>query len=208
MGKRNATEIFSEWVLSGKDEGMEINHAAAVNHMIEELVGTRTLPFSIIDAGCGNGWVVRKIANHPLCERAIGVDGSSRMIEKAKSLNSKGDYYLSDLLEWYPNEKVDFVHSMEVLYYFKDPKKLINHILNHWIIDGGTIIMGMDHYHENFKSHSWATDLNTYMKLLSIKDWIKLFKDCGVRELKSFQTNETNKFPGTLVIKGKKVKTF
>ncbi len=34
---RNATDIFSEWALGGKDEGMEKNHADAVSEMLTHL---------------------------------------------------------------------------------------------------------------------------------------------------------------------------
>ena len=205
MKEKKATEIFSQWVLDGKDEGMEKNHSNAVNVMLDEIIGSQTDPFSIIDAGCGNGWVVRKINNHPLCVKAIGVDGSKEMIDKARSLDSDGTYFYSDLMNWSPNERVNFVHSMEVLYYLREPEKLITHILENWLLEKGTIIMGMDHYLENLNSHSWPTDLNTYMNLMSIKQWITLFKDCGVSQVASFQTNKSQNFPGTLVLKGKKL---
>ena len=205
MEEKKATEIFSQWVLDGKDEGMEKNHSDAVNVMLDEIIGSQTDPFSIIDAGCGNGWVVRKINNHPLCIKAIGVDGSKEMIDKARSLDSDGTYFYSDLMDWSPKEKVNFVHSMEVLYYLREPEKLITHILENWLLEKGTIIMGMDHYLENLNSHSWPTDLNTYMNLMSIKEWITLFKDCGVSQIVSFQTNKSQNFPGTLVLKGKKL---
>ncbi|MEL1225511.1 MAG: class I SAM-dependent methyltransferase [Candidatus Neomarinimicrobiota bacterium] len=204
MKEKKATEIFSQWVLDGKDEGMEKNHSNAVNVMLDEIIGSQTDPFSIIDAGCGNGWVVRKIINHPLCEKAIGVDGSKEMIDKARSLDSDGTYFCSDLMDWSPKEKVNFVHSMEVLYYLREPEKFIMHILENWLLEKGTIIIGIDHYLENLNSHSWPTDLNTYMNLKSIQDWIKLFKGCGVSQIVSFQTNESQNFPGTLVLKGEK----
>ena len=205
MTEKKATEIFSQWVLNGKDEGMEKNHSNAVNVMLDELVGSQTSPFSIIDAGCGNGWVVREIIKHPLCSTAIGVDGSKEMIDKARFLDPHGTYFYSDLMDWSPKEKVNFVHSMEVLYYFREPEKLIMHIIEHWLLEEGTFIMGMDHYKENLNSHSWPTDLNTYMNLMSIKEWIRLFEDCGVSQIVSFQTNESHNFPGTLVLKGKKL---
>ena len=204
MKEKKATEIFNQWVLDGKDEGMEKNHSNAVNVMLDKIIGSQTDPFSIIDAGCGNGWVVRKIINHPLCVKAMGVDGSKEMIDKARSLDSDGSYFCSDLMEWSPKEKVNFVHSMEVLYYLREPEKFIMHILENWLLEKGTIIMGMDHYLENLNSHSWPTDLNTYMNLKSIQDWIKLFKDCGVSQIVSFQTNESQNFPGTLVLRGQK----
>ena len=67
MTEKKATEIFSQWVLNGKDEGMEKNHSNAVNVMLDELAGSQASPFSIIDAGCGNGWTIREIINYSKC---------------------------------------------------------------------------------------------------------------------------------------------
>ena len=36
-----------------------------------------------------------------------------------------------------------------------------------------------------------------------IEEWVGLFKDCGLSDVIAFQTNVSNDFPGTLVIKGK-----
>ena len=200
--QRKATDIFSEWAEVGKDAGMETNHAQAVDKMLRHLVNSRTSPFSFIDAGCGNGWVVRKIRKHDLCKSAIGVDGAIEMIRKARTIDEHGAYFHSDLMEWTPSQKADFVHSMEVIYYFKHPEKLIFHINENWLRSGGVMIMGMDYYDENLKCHLWPTDLNTYMKLLSKNAWIDLFNDCGLTKVIAFQTNVSNDFPGTLVVTG------
>ena len=200
--QRKATDIFSEWAEVGKDAGMETNHAQAVDKMLRHLVNSRTSPFSFIDAGCGNGWVVRKIRKHDLCKSAIGVDGAIEIIRKARTIDEHGAYFHSDLMEWTPSQKADFVHSMEVIYYFKQPEKLIFHINENWLRSGGVMIMGMDYYDENLKCHSWPTDLNTYMKLLSKNAWIDLFNDCGLTKVIAFQTNVSNDFPGTLVVTG------
>ena len=123
--------VFSDWVRSGKDEGMEKNHAASVKNMVE--FATKKLKtFSFIDAGCGNGWVVRNIVKNPSCVSAIGVDGSADMIKKAKGLDNTSSYYCTDLIAWEPKQKVDVVHSMEVFYYFEKPDLLIEHIYNNW----------------------------------------------------------------------------
>jgi len=46
--------VFSNWVRSGKDEGMEKNHSSSVENMLE--FATKELNnYSFIDAGCGNG---------------------------------------------------------------------------------------------------------------------------------------------------------
>ncbi len=199
---RHATDIFNEWALGGKDEGMEKNHASAVSEMLSCLTQDQSDPFSFIDAGCGNGWAVRKMKNHPLCQKAIGVDGAEDMIRKAGAIDPQGEYIFADLMIWNPEEKVDFIHSMEVLYYFENPAEIIHHMKSNWLKPGGKMIMGVDFYKEHEKSHSWPTDLNTQMTLLSETDWEVIFMDNGFTNVKKFRSNMNGEFPGTLVVSG------
>ena len=199
---RNATDIFSEWALGRKDEGMEKNHADAVSEMLAHLMYGVGASFTFIDAGCGNGWAVRKMKDHPLCKKAIGVDGAEAMIRKANAIDAVGNYFCSDLLKWIPEEKVDFVHSMEVLYYFENPGELIEHMKLNWLKPSGKMIMGVDYYQEHERSHTWPTDLGTHMTLLSEKNWISLFNDHGFSHIENFRANVHDDFPGTLVISG------
>ena len=196
-------KVFSNWVLSGKDEGMEKNHSASVENMIE--YSTKGIDnYSFIDAGCGNGWVVRGISSDPRCKQAIGVDGSIQMIEKAKRLDKKNNYFCSDLLDWNPKEKVDIVHSMEVFYYFENPDLLIQHIYNNWIEPGGRLIMGIDFYTENIPSHSWPKDCAiSIMQLFSEKEWAGFFKGAGFGEVKSWRHGKKDEWGGTLIVTGK-----
>jgi hypothetical protein len=56
--KRSPIEVFSEWADLDKDYGMEKNHKESVENMLS-FATKQQKPFSFIDAGCGNGWVVR-----------------------------------------------------------------------------------------------------------------------------------------------------
>ena len=195
-------DVFNSWVLNGKDEGMEKNHSIAVHSMIQMLIGKSNKQFSFIDAGCGNGWAIRKVNLYDLCSYSVGVDGSKNMINKAKKVDPIGNYICSDLMEWKPKEKVDYVHSMEVLYYFENPSKLLKHIYDFWLKKNGTLIVGVDFYKENIISHSWPESLNTTMTLLSKKEWFKCFTQSGFNNVELSQINSNNDFEGTLVIKG------
>ena len=201
---RKATDIFDEWVETGRDEGMKKNHSSAVETMLNRLLKNQTKEFTFIDAGCGNGWVVREMKRHNLCKKSIGVDGAKKMIQKATGIDANGSYYHNELMDWVPKSRVDFIHSMEVLYYFKDPQFLVEHMVDKWLKRKGKIISGLDFYSENISSHSWPKDLNTEMKLLSINQWKKLFNSCGLINIEIFQTNASKTFPGTLVIYGEK----
>jgi len=200
--EKSPIEVFGQWAEQGKDKGMEDNHRAAVAAMIAFSTTQRTL-FSCIDAGCGNGWVVRLLAQQQQCQKAIGVDGAAAMIEKAKAIDPINDYYCEDLLKWKPAEKVDLVHSMEVFYYFENPDQLIAHIFKHWLKPRGRLIMGIDHYSENTASHSWKKDCGvSIMKLFPEKTWFHFFEDAGFKETQSWRVDEKENWAGTLVVTG------
>tara|TARA_B100000886_G_C20385996_1_gene476074 strand:- start:475 stop:1083 length:609 start_codon:yes stop_codon:yes gene_type:complete len=201
---KSPIKVFSEWAINGKDEGMEKNHSPSVKNMLEK--ATKDLNnYKFIDAGCGNGWVVRMVSKDAKCKSAVGVDGSSNMIRKARKLDINNEYYCEDLLKWCPKEKVELVHSMEVFYYFEKPEKVINHIYNNWICNGGKLIMGIDYYYENEISHTWQrkSSINV-MKLYSKKKWTKFFYDAGFKDVESWYFGKKNDWNGTLVILGVK----
>ena len=202
---RKATDIFSEWASIGKDEGMQRNHWNAVKKMFQILNKEQFQPFSFIDAGCGNGWAVREMLKNPLCLNAVGVDGAVEMIQRAKKIDPNGNYIYKDLMEWEPKALADIVHSMEVIYYFNDPKKLILHMKDKWLKPNGKLIIGLDFYKENTDCHNWPKKLNTKMTLLSIKEWTRILKNCGLGDIKNYQTNSSDSFEGTLILYAKKL---
>ena len=63
--KRDPIDIFDEWADLDKDFGMEKNHKSSVKEMLAYVLDKKT-PYSFIDAGCGNGWVVRSVEKNPL----------------------------------------------------------------------------------------------------------------------------------------------
>ena len=199
---KSATRVFNEWVINNKDDGMQQSHSPAVMDMLQYSISRLHTPFSFIDAGCGNGWVVRYMNTQPMCTDAIGVDGASEMINKAKRLDTKGRYILSDLLDYKPSKKVELVHSMEVFYYFKDPSMLVNHVKENWLEIKGRLIIGIDYYKENEGCHNWSENVGTSMKMLSRKDWVDIFITSGLSNIKHWLSCPNNDFIGTLVITG------
>ena len=206
MKVKKATDVFGEWAEKGKDVGMEEGHAIAVNEMLNFGLKERQnleKNFSFLDVGCGNGWVVRKVINNSFCNRAIGIDGAKQMIAKAKSREG-GEYILADINSFNSDEKYDLIHSMEVLYYLKDPSIIVQKISESWLNEGGRFIAGIDLYYENTDSHSWQEKVGTPMLMLKESEWVKIFKMAGLREVESWRSNVNGEWPGTLVLTGKK----
>ncbi len=192
--------MFSEWAAIGRDERMAKGHEVAVKNMLDyALKGLDN--YSFIDAGCGNGWVVRLVKAHKGCVAAAGVDGAQMMIEKALSTDPAGAYYHADLSNWAPNRKVDVVHSMEVVYYLSDTKAFIANIYKNWLKENGRLIVGLDFYKENTVSHSWPEDCGvSIMQLLPEATWIGFFKEAGFSNVQSWRVDVKENWAGTLVI--------
>lgn len=202
--RKKPIEVFSQWAESGRDHGMEENHREAVDAMLTYALD-KPNPFSFIDAGCGNGWVVRKVSQNSACQSAIGVDGSQKMVAKAQALDSQNTYVATDLLQWSPKEKVSLVHSMEVFYYFQNPQELITHIYKNWLSPGGRLIIGLDFYRENKVSHSWPEDCGiSIMTLLPKADWQSFFDQAGFQNTQSWQVGAKQDWAGTLIVTGTK----
>ena len=79
----NTAKVFDRWATDGRSEEMEKGHGVTVSKFLDSLSFDK--PFSFLDVGCGNGWVVRKIAQLQKCKKAIGIDKSKNMIKKANS---------------------------------------------------------------------------------------------------------------------------
>ena len=202
MTTRDATELFSEWALKNRDEGMESGHANSVNEMLNIAIPMLLGPFSAIDVGCGNGWVCRKLQSNDNCSKVVGIDGSIEMITKAKQKG--GEFHLAKLPEWAPSQKFDLIHSMEFLYYLKDPLEMLKIFFNEWLNDKGVLIAGVDHYLENVESHDWPESLNVHMTTLSEEQWRQGMVDAGFTDVETRRVGLKLGFVGTLAISGRK----
>ena len=202
---RPAVDVFSEWADIGKDEGMARGHSPAVEEILSaafDSMRSESLErgFSAIDAGCGNGWVVRSLKNNPACSLAMGVDGAKSMILRAMEKDSGGLYFHADLSSWTPPEKVDLVHSMEVLYYLDDIPNFLEMVRRKWLVKGGIFAFGVDHYLENKESLEWPEKVGVKMTTYSESEWVSLVTSAGLDVLKVFKANKNEEWPGTLVI--------
>jgi len=203
---RKAIDVFDEWATKGKDKGMEKSHAIPVDEMINFALKERLEikeNFSFLDLGCGNGWVVRNVANNSLCNRAVGIDGSQQMISNAESRGGNAEYILANINTFDSPEKYDLIHSMEVLYYLDNPSETVCKISDSWLNRGGRLIVGVDHYYENKDCHSWEQKVGTRMHMLKEAEWLQIFERARLCDVESWHSNKDENWEGTLVITGK-----
>ena len=202
MQQQNATDVFSQWALMGKDEGMERGHAASVKEMLELALPLVKNDFSAIDLGCGNGWVTRMLTELG-ASHSEGVDGAEEMINKATNFDSNHEYTLALLPDWRPERKYDLVHTMEFLYYLKDPVSMISTIHDQWLEDGAVLVAGVDHYLEHEESLTWPEHVGVHMTTLSMQEWENAMKNAGFKDIQIHQVAAKEGFVGTLVMLGR-----
>ncbi len=199
---------FDEWAKVGRSELMEKEHSKTVLKFLNSIRFEK--PFSFLDVGCGNGWVVRKISQIKNCKKAVGIDKSQNMITKAKSKkkSSKENYLRTDILSWKFNGKFDYIFSMESLYYSTPMESALKKIYK-LLKPGGQFFCGTDFYNDNKATIQWSKKMNIPLDLRSKKQWKKMFEEIGFETKTKQVRDHSNRKKwkrefGTLFIIGKK----
>lgn len=181
-GDRTA-RVFDQWAADGMDADLEKGHRYSVDTFLDSLdMGE---PFSFLDVGCGNGWVVRKMAAHPLCTRAVGIDKSAQMIRRAEQLRrSDIEEYRAVPLERWDAPPFRMAFSMESMYYVESFREGISKVYS-LLEPGGIFACGTDYYVENKETAWWGEQLDITMHRLSQSQWEEAFRQAGFRTTSS-----------------------
>ena len=136
-------KTFDKWAQNGRAELMEMEHGKNVSKFLQTISFDK--PFTFLDVGCGNGWVVRKIAKEKNCKKSIGIDKSKKMIIQSgkKITNNKEIFFHTNIESWNYKGKFNFIFSMESLYYADSIKLALGKIYK-LLKPGGQFFCGTD----------------------------------------------------------------
>ena len=199
-------KTFDKWAQNGRAELMEKEHGKNVSKFLNSILFDK--PFTFLDVGCGNGWVVRKIVNEDNCKKSIGIDKSKKMIiqSEKKKIDNKEKFFHTDIESWKYTGKFDFIFSMESLYYADSIESALVKIYKS-LKPGGKFFCGTDFYSDNKATVKWAKIMKIQMHLHSKKEWKELFQNAGfkvktkhIKDLKS--TKKWKREWGTLFLTG------
>ncbi len=166
---------------------------------------------NFLDIGCGNGWVVRKVVDSPVCQYAYGIDVSNEMVKLANERREtqKEFFVCSDFNSWEYDGQFDVVFSMETVYYINPLEEAVRKIHKLTKPDG-IVIVGIDYYEENNSSKSWSDMVGLEMIRKNIPFWKEVFLQSGFKDVtisNICDPNATERWKqqfGTLVITAKK----
>lgn len=201
---------FDQWAENGRAELMEREHGKNVIKFLKKISFEK--PFTFLDVGCGNGWVIRKMIQEKNCKKAIGIDKSEKMINQAnkRKTSKKEKFVCTDIQSWEYRGKFDFVFSMESLYYVDSIENTLSKIFK-ILNPGGQFFCGTDFYSDNKSTRKWGEMMKIKMHLHSKKEWKEFFNNAGFEtktiHIKDPKGNKKWKREyGTLFIVGQKAK--
>ncbi len=201
-------KTFDKWAQNGRAELMEVEHGKNVSKFLQTVSFDK--PFTFLDVGCGNGWVVKKIAKEEKCKKSIGIDKSKKMILKAIKKNNIGKekFIHTDIETWKYRGKFDFIFAMESLYYVDSIEIALEKIYK-MLKPGGQFFCGTDFYTDNKATARWASIMKIQMHLHSKKEWKEFFQNTGfiikTKHIKDLKNSKKWKREfGTLFIIGTK----
>ena len=201
-------KTFDYWANNGRAELMQNEHSKNVNKFLESISFEK--PFLFLDVGCGNGWIVRKIARKKHCKKSIGIDISNKMILNAisKKENFKERFFHANVQSWKYKEKFDYIFSMESLYYSNPMEKPLQKIYK-LLKSKGQFFCGTDFYKDNVATRTWPKQMRISLDYRSRKEWKNMFEEVGFKTKTRLVKDKTSRKKwkrefGTLFIIGEK----
>ncbi len=177
-------EEFNRWAEAGRGEGMEQDHLPITLPVLEKM---RLAPAdSVLDVGCGAGWLSRRLAKLAPQGRVVGMDVSDEMIRHARrsSVDFENLMFVTGEVEEIPWEPNFFSHaiSVESSYYWPDPAVGIREMFR-VLKPGGSAWILINYYRDNPHCHQWGELLAIKTHLLSAEEWSELFRAAGFEKV-------------------------
>ena len=180
LSGQDVREEFNRWADAGRGEHMEEDHLPIVRPMLKLM---QLQPDdSVLDVGCGTGWLARRIAPLLPQGRVVGMDVAEEMVRRATEASSgiANVRFITGTVGKLPWAALNFtkVVSVESAYYWPDPADGLKEIFRVLRPAGSAWIL-INYYRDNPHCHQWGPILGIPTHLLSAGEWANLFSAAG-----------------------------
>jgi SAM-dependent methyltransferase len=177
---QNLRDEFNRWAEAGRGEGMAEDHLPITLPVLGRM--GLTPADSVLDLGCGAGWLLRLLAEQVTEGRVVGLDVSDEMVRHARRNCAAYPQVMAapgsvDEIPW---EDAFFtkVISVESAYYWPSPAAGLREIFR-VLRPGGSAWILINYYRDNPHCHQWGSLLTIPTHLLSGEEWAGLFREAG-----------------------------
>ncbi len=171
--------LFDHWAAGGYGEQMEKEYGPVARAAFEKMQIRPHQRF--LDLGCGVGYACRWAADAGAL--AYGIDGSPRMIERAKLAAGKNPkvqfrrgFFPTDFLK---SKSFDAIFAVESMYYMPDVTTALRSV-HDLLTPGGTFACVLSYYWENEASHGWPHSSGVGMTMASEQQWADELGNVGL----------------------------
>jgi len=173
-------EEFNRWAESGRGEGMAEDHLPITLPVLDRM-GLSPAD-SVLDVGCGAGWLLHLLAERVTEGRVVGMDVSDEMVRHARRncADLAQVMAVTGSVDEIPWENAFFTKaiSVESAYYWPDPAAGLQEIFRVLRPGGSTWIL-INYYRDNPHCHQWGALLAVPTHLLSAEEWAERFRGAG-----------------------------
>ncbi len=177
-------EEFNRWAESGRGEGMAEDHLPITLPVLDRM-GLAPAD-SVLDVGCGAGWLLRRLAGHVTEGRVVGMDVSDEMVRHARRNCADLPQLMAvtgsvDEIPW-ENAFFTKAISVESAYYWPDPAAGLREIVR-VLRPGGSAWILINYYRDNPHCHQWGSLLAVPTHLLSADEWAERLRGAGFADV-------------------------
>ncbi len=207
----------SQWTAAVRDGQIESRKLATDAAIVDAVMSHA--PQSVIDIGCGEGWLVRTIA--PRVIRAVGVDAAPALIDQAKAAGG-GDFFVTPY-EAISHESIEGMFDVAVCNFSLLGKEAVESLFSavpSIIKPGGVFIVQTLHpivaygnlpYVDGWRDGSWAGFSTEFVDpapwyFRTLENWRALFFNNGFALREIFEPiNPKTRKPASIIFVGEVV---
>jgi SAM-dependent methyltransferase len=177
-------DMFNRWADSGNVAEMEEQHRPVAEKVIARM--NLAADDSVLEVGCGEGWLSRRLADICTEGGVVGIDVSDEMINLARSQSAAAGNLMfvvgaAEEIPW-AEDYFTRVLSVESAYYWFSPERAARELFR-VMAYGGRLFLVLSYYRENPHAHHWQQHVDVPFRLLSADEWAELLRGFGFQEV-------------------------